>query len=60
MSQEENTARFVLETAKARLKTIEHHRRQDGGLVSGFRLAHATAMVEAAERLLQAAQRAPG
>jgi hypothetical protein len=56
MSQEADTAQFMLETARERLEIVQQQRRQDGGLVSGFRLAHATAMVKAAERLLRTAQ----
>ena len=60
MSQEEDAALFMLETAKARLETVHEQRRRDGGLVSGFRLAHAIAMVQAAERLLRCAEKNPG
>ena len=59
MSQEEDVARRLLETAKERLEIVEQERRRDGGLVSGFRLAHARAMVQAAERLLRTARQTP-
>jgi len=49
-------AQHMLETAQARVALVEQQRRHDGGFLSGIRLAHAKAMVQAAERHLRRAQ----
>jgi len=51
-----DVAQRMLETAQARLVLVEEQRRHDGGLLSGLRLAHAKAMVQAADRHLRRAQ----
>jgi hypothetical protein len=52
----EGEAVRVLEAARARLATVEEQRRHDTTFLTSIRLAHAKAMVQAAERLLQRAR----
>ena len=52
----EGEALRVLAAAQARLTAVEDQRRRESTFVTGIRLAHAKAMVLAAERLLQQAR----
>jgi hypothetical protein len=54
----EEDARRLLDVAKARLAVVQGQRQDGASFLDGIRLAHAKAMVQAAERLLRRAEAA--